>query len=80
MRKPIDMTGYKSGHLTVVELYGQNKHKECLWRCLCSCGNEVIVTGSNLRNGKKFACDNCFHYEQPSIQMIGKVFGRLNAV
>ena len=46
----IDLTGKKFGNLTVISR-AENKGKSVAWNCVCDCGNSVIVTGSNLKNG-----------------------------
>ena len=53
-----DLTGMKFGRLTVLsrnydkqkELYDKTKQYKAFWNCLCDCGNEVVVTSSNLQN------------------------------
>lgn len=47
----IDITGKKFGKLTSVEYLGASK-----WKCLCECGKEAIVCGSDLRNGHTKSC------------------------
>lgn len=44
------------GDLTVKEYVGNNKHSQSLWRCVCSCGNEVIVCIVHLKNGHTRSC------------------------
>ena len=51
-----DLTGMKFGRLTVIERRGSDKHKKALWLCKCDCGNEVIVRGSNLKDGFTTSC------------------------
>ena len=50
----IDLTGKRYGRLTVLER-AEGKGR-CKWRCLCSCGNEVVVRGYNLKNGNTQSC------------------------
>lgn len=52
----IDETGKKYGRLTVLEYVGTNEKKHALFRCICDCGNEVIVKGRNLRTGHTQSC------------------------
>ena len=56
------------GRLTVIEEAGRSKAGAVLWKCVCDCGNEVIVSGNSLRFGTK-SC-GCFQREQAS--MIGE--------
>lgn len=57
--KLIDLTGQTFGKYFVVERKGSNARKEPLWLCRCSCGNEVIVVGRNLRYGHSTGCRHC---------------------
>lgn len=50
-----DMTGIRFGRLTVLGIYGR-KGKEATWLCKCDCGNEKVVTGRVLRQGKTKSC------------------------
>lgn len=55
MKKIIDLTGQKFGRLHVVGIYGKRGHA-WLWKCLCDCGNERVVLGASLKNGKTRSC------------------------
>lgn len=51
--------GDKFNMLTVIGFHGKSregKKGRCLWLCKCECGNETIVSISNLRNGKTKSC------------------------
>lgn len=63
MRKKIDMTGRVIGLLTVIEECGRSKDGHVLWLCRCKCGNEVIVSGGNLRNENTTSC-GCYRRER----------------
>lgn len=57
MAKRIDLTGQKFGRLTVIKDTGKkNNDKRALWLCKCNCGNEVIISGKDLRNGNTQSC------------------------
>ena len=58
MPKFIDLTGQKFGRLTVLELgiKPDVKSKEKFWLCKCECGNQTVVSGYQLRNGKTKSC------------------------
>lgn len=55
-----DLTGNKYGLLTVLGEGGRTKDKMKLWRCKCNCGNEVLVSTSNLKKGHTQSC-GCLH-------------------
>lgn len=55
-KKVIDETGNQYGDLTVLKYIGQDKNRNALWECECSCGNHIIVTGKSLRNKSKLNC------------------------
>lgn len=63
MAEKIDMTGRPIGRLLVLEECGRYANGEVLWRCRCECGNEVIVSGSNLRNENTTSC-GCYQRER----------------
>lgn len=69
----VDMLGQKIGRLTVLEECGRNDRREVLWRCLCSCGNTVIVSGNQLRLGTK-SC-GCLKDELHNFDLTGQWFG-----
>lgn len=59
-----DLTGMHFGSLTVLSReIVSSTDKRVAWRCLCSCGNEVIVKSNNLLSGHKISC-NCFRSER----------------
>lgn len=51
----IDLTGKKYNKLTVLKRV-ENKNKQTMWLCQCDCGNKVIVSGGNLKNGHTTSC------------------------
>lgn len=61
----IDLTGERFGRLFVIERSGSTKQGKATWRCVCNCGKEVIVTGSNLRTGNTRSC-GCYNLEMTS--------------
>lgn len=55
----IDRTGMTFGRLTVVERVPRPPYHSqggAWWRCKCSCGNEVIVSGTNLHSQNTRSC------------------------
>lgn len=55
-------SGKRFGRLVAIEKYPTNKPKP-YWRCLCDCGNEKIVSASNLVCGNVKSC-GCLRKEQ----------------
>ncbi len=51
-----DLTGKRFGKLTVTNREGTNTHRQALWKCACSCGNETIVSTSTLKSGNTKSC------------------------
>ena len=69
MPKKIDLTGQTINRLVVIREYGRDKGGHVLWLCRClgkngdDCGNEVIVSTSDLRNGHTQSC-GCLRLER----------------
>jgi len=51
-----DMTGLKFGRLTVVKFAESDNHRRAIWLCSCTCGNNSLVAGANLRVGYTKSC------------------------
>ena len=66
MAKKLDLSGKRYGRLDVLEEFGISRNNKTLWKCLCDCGNEIIVIGSSLISGNTKSC-GCLHLEQSSI-------------
>jgi len=56
MSKWIDITGKEFGQLLVVKKVGKNKHGKLMWLCRCTCGEEKLIAGSDLKNDKTKSC------------------------
>lgn len=53
----LDLSNMRFGNLVAIEPYGYNdSRKKRLWKCLCDCGNETIVTTSDLTTGNTMSC------------------------
>ena len=63
MNKRKDIVGQKFGHLFVLEYLPDVKMvgRNCFYKCLCDCGNVVVVRGDNLRGGHSAQCKQCGH-------------------
>lgn len=82
-----DLTGQKFGRLTVIEraedrISKSGKHR-IMWCCKCSCGNEIITSSGNLREGRTQSC-GCLAREitsqKCSKDITGQKFGKLTAI
>ena len=63
---PRDLTGEKFGRLTVIELDHRKaknpKGYRYFWKCKCDCGNEAVVCGEFLTEGRTKSC-GCYRRE-----------------
>lgn len=58
-----DLTGQRFGRLTALEPAGRSETGHTtLWKCLCDCGNEITVRGTNLKSGASKSC-GCYKHE-----------------
>ena len=55
IKKAIDMTGYKTGLITVLERAG-SAQGQSTWLCKCACGKTFIQYGGILRKGSVKSC------------------------
>lgn len=79
MSKFKDLTGQRFGKLIVVsradDYIKPNGNKIIQWRCVCDCGNEVVVRGEYLKSGHTKSC-GCLTSEN----LVGMKFGRLTVM
>jgi hypothetical protein len=52
----IDLTGRRFGLLTALYITGNVPSGGTLWQCVCECGRQREVTGTNLRSGNTASC------------------------
>ena len=59
----INLTGKQFGRLTVISKTDEKRRNKLTWLCKCTCGNEKIVAGADLRSGhtKSCGCDQYGH-------------------
>ena len=79
-----DLTGQKFGRLTVLKKGKIDKNGHAYWICLCECGNQVEVAGTNIIRGLTQSC-GCLHKEIchnlfTDKNIIGKKFGKLTVL
>lgn len=58
----IDITGQRFGRLCAIGRVGDINSRS-LWICKCDCGNETVVSISNLKNGHTKSC-GCYNKER----------------
>ena len=51
----VDLTAQRFGRLTVLEFVPTDKYGS-FWKCLCDCGNRIIVRGMCLKRGDTLSC------------------------
>lgn len=56
-QKRLNLAGEKFGKWTVIQ-FAHMKHSS-YWLCRCECGNESVVLGSALKNGRSSCCSDC---------------------
>lgn len=54
--KPEDLTGRTFGELTAERLDGTDSNAHAMWICRCSCGAQVRVAATNLKEGRTVSC------------------------
>jgi len=56
MRRIIEPAGARYHLLTVVEFSNVSESGRVYWLCVCDCGQEVVVSGRDLRSGGQKSC------------------------
>lgn len=80
MAKANNLIGQRFGRLLVIDRSENDAHGKTRWLCKCDCGNEKVVGGAELRQGKTKSC-GCAHYEKTTtIDLTGQRFGRLTVI
>ena len=64
MPKPLDLTGQRFGRLIAIECLGSIKGAR-YWAVRCDCGNEELVIGRQLKNGRTKSC-GCLVKDSPN--------------
>lgn len=56
MARLADLAGQRFGRLVAIKLAGRDKWNKPLWKCLCNCGNYVVVKAMNICAGRTKSC------------------------
>ena len=78
----IDLTGQRFGRLTVLQRVPKPEHlksRGAYFLCRCDCGNEKIIMGKSLRDGKTTSC-GCRISEVARTDIVGQKFGKLEVL
>lgn len=69
------------GRLTTIASCGVGPSGDILWKCQCSCGNDVVIAASSLTTGNTSSC-GCLSDEIRSAaeDLVGMSFGKLTVV
>ena len=64
MSRPlINLTSQRFGRLAVLHRESRDGHGNPTWKCVCLCGNVVVVRGMSLRRGHTTSC-GCLRMER----------------
>lgn len=74
MPKALNLINERFGKLTVLNKADNYKNRTA-WLCQCDCGEQIVVTTKNLRNGTVRSC-GCLKRKQ----LIGEKFGQLTVL
>lgn len=78
-KNKINLLNQTIGNLTITKEIGR-KNNEVLWECLCSCGNIIQMTTSQINKGmNNFSC-GCKSLKNKKIDLLGQKFGLLTVV
>lgn len=75
MKSLIDLTGQKFGEWTVLRLDDTKVTHHAYWICKCSCGNELSISGTSLKQGTSTSCGCMLRWN-----LAGQRFGRLSVI
>ena len=82
MGRMIDLSEQRFGRLVAIKPLPKDpliKDRSIKWLCKCDCGNEIAVSGSNLRTGHTQSC-GCLQKEKASSRLVdltNQHFGKL---
>lgn len=65
MAKIKDLAGIRFGRLIALSIAGKERDRHLRWNCICDCGNNTIVSSTNLIQGNIISC-GCYKKEKMS--------------
>lgn len=75
VKNKADLSGMVFGELTVLcqaDSVSRTGRKDRIWRCVCKCGNERLVTTSRLTSGNVTHCKSCKKTRKITYDLTGK--------
>ena len=75
----INLVGRVVGWLTVINLDHQEEKGRAFWKCVCRCGNSIVVSSRLLIRQHKRSC-GCLRHRGYFTDLSGKVFGFLTVI
>ena len=78
----VDLTNKKFGRWTAKEKVGKDKYNNWLWKCVCECGSEGILTANSLLSNKRLSC-GCLKREKTHARrenLVGRKFNMLTVI
>ena len=75
-RGQTDLTNQRFGKLVAISPTPERKNGYIVWRCVCDCGNEILLPSRSLKNGWKTSC-GCVPYSYRFQDLTGQRFGKL---
>lgn len=79
MPKMIDLIGQKFGRLIVIKRVEKDRWGNYKWLCICICGKEKVIPGSDLKKNKTKSC-GCLHDEGNNIKHGHTKGGKLSKI
>lgn len=67
MPKLRNLSGQLFNRLTALAIVGRDNNHKVLWRCACTCGNNVVVPSGNLVTGNSESC-GCLQRELATLK------------
>ncbi len=66
-----DITNQRFGRLIAIRSTGKRKSGQVVWKCICNCGSNTLVSSGNLRSGNTKSC-GCTHGESHGMHGISE--------
>ena len=78
-----EMVGRTFGPVTVLAITDLRENRRIIWKCQCTCGNELMLSTGGLQSkakAKKCCCPGNRDYSRPIKDFSGNVYGKLTVI